>query len=286
MPMIQREELVHGRREEPIVLLDAALLERNLKRWDYTLVVTDVDLVGHYKPDSLAAVSRAYESAVISTARIDPKAVRGLSDEELRLARMKGRILTLALHSLGHLMGLGHSEQQGNAMFNYSGVLELDGEKTLDEDQIARIEREISGTADNRLEETSLRDSLTPVFYARAAWLNWREITDAVVKARPWQFPFRLSRLTAAATSAMLVLLVTAEVWELGTTQSVTSISILSTLAIGLTTAYILVRQKLFVRRERTLLSEQNVVTNIATFSIVLFGMVSTYVSCLVRRRC
>ena len=277
MPIIYREELVHGQREEPVKLLDSAVLERNLKRWDYTIVVTSADLIGHYKSDSLAAISRTLESAVISTARIDPKAFRGILDKDVRSQRLSHRVFVLAIHCLGHLMGLDHDGVESNAMFDFKAVSELDGVPSLNEDQVERVLVELQDTADHRLEETTHRDSVKPIFYAKAAWLNRREIIDAIVDSKPWQFPFRLSRLTAAATSAMLVLLVTAEVWELGTSQSISSVVMLSLGAIMATTGYILVRQKLLVRRERRSLSEQNVVTNIATFSIVLAGMLSTY---------
>lgn len=76
MPMIYRDELVNGLREEPVVLLDLGVTERNIKHWDYTIVVTGSDLIGHYKTDALAAISRTFESAVISTVRIDPRISR------------------------------------------------------------------------------------------------------------------------------------------------------------------------------------------------------------------
>ncbi len=59
-------------------------MERNIKRWDYTIVVTGADLIGHYKVDALAAVSRTFESAVISTVRIDPRAARQTVDDDER----------------------------------------------------------------------------------------------------------------------------------------------------------------------------------------------------------
>ena len=277
MPMIHRDELVHDLREEAVVLLDYAVTQRNVKRWDYTIVVTSADLIGHYKTDALAAVSRTLESAVLSTTRIDPRASREQVDREERLSRLTHRIRELVLHSLGHLMGLDHAESPDNIMYEYSTIAELDAPKTLSPEQIAQVRREIEGTADNRLEEISHSRPTAATFYAQAAWLNRHEIVDAIVDAKPWQFPLRLSRLTAAAASAMLILLVTAEVWELSTSQSMLSVASLSALSVVFTTIYILIRQKLFVRRERSLLSEQNVVTNIATFSIVLSGILTTY---------
>ena len=82
MPIIFRDELMSGLREEPVVLLDLAVTERNIKHWDYTIVVTGADLIGHYKTDALAAISRTFESAVISTVRIDPRAARQAVDDD------------------------------------------------------------------------------------------------------------------------------------------------------------------------------------------------------------
>ena len=277
MPVIHREELVHAVRVEPVVMLDHAVLERNVRHWDYSLVITNADLIGHYKREAYAALSRTLESAVVSTARIDPKAVRGITDESIRLHRMQLRIFLLALHCLGHLMGLDHDPDPANVMYDVTAIQELDGDKSFNESQKSVIQTELSETADHRLEETSQGEATTLAFYARAAWLNRREILDAIIDAKSWLFPFRLSRLTAAATSAMLVLLVTAEVWELGTHQDWVSVGGMSLLATISTTAYIILRQRLFARRERATLSEQNVVTNIATCSIVFTGMLTTY---------
>jgi hypothetical protein len=54
-------------------------------------------------------------------------------------------------------------------------------------------------------------------------------------------------------------------------------VAALSSLVIAATTFYILKRQRLIVKRSREELSEQIVLSNAATFSIVLLGMASTY---------
>ena len=60
-------------------------------------------------------------------------------------------------------------------------------------------------------------------------------------------------------------------------TQSVLAVSLLSSLAVLGTTTFILMRQQLYLRRDRPKLSEQVVVTNIATTLIVFLGMATTY---------
>jgi hypothetical protein len=71
-------------------------------------------------------------------------------------------------------------------------------------------------------------------------------------------------------------LLVTAEVWELGMSQSAAQVVGLSICALMLTYIYILQRQQLLVRRQAGSLSEQTVITNVAITSVVLLGMLTT----------
>jgi hypothetical protein len=75
--------------------------------------------------------------------------------------------------------------------------------------------------------------------------------------------------------SALLLLLVTAEVWELGMSQSAAQVIGLSICALLLTCIYTLLRQRLLVRRQAGSLSEQTVITNIAITSVVGLGMLN-----------
>jgi len=71
-----------------------------------------------------------------------------------------------------------------------------------------------------------------------------RSARERVFQARPWQLPLRPGRLTAAAFSALFVLLITAEVWGLGTSQTggeqevVTNVSAILVVRLGLITTY------------------------------------------------
>ena len=131
--------------------------------------------------------------------------------------------------------------------------------------------------ADQRLEESNGQRKNSIGFYIKAAWINRSDILESLIEAKPWEFPYRLSRLTTAAVSAILILLISAEAWDLGMSQAPWFVVLLSLVAICFTTIYTLIRQKLFVRRERRELSEQNVVTNVSTSAIVFFGIITTY---------
>ena len=76
--------------------------------------------------------------------------------------------------------------------------------------------------------------------------------------------------------SAMLVLIVTVEEWELAGRQNGIVVSLLSLIAVMATTFYVLMRQRLFLPRQRRL-KELTVMTNVSTFLIVLVGMSTVY---------
>lgn len=275
IPVIRRPELVKDRRVEPTELFDEAVAERDARRWDFCIVITSADLISHYQSDASFFLSRVLQSAILSTSRLDPKAWDDSSDNDERVRAMTRRMVRLILHAIGNWNGL-HDALDTNDESRDAGEQYDPVWLAFDDSQLRQIEANLSKIADRRLEEdTPVMRPLT--FSCRAAWLNRRDLVRAVWEAKPWQFPLRFSRLTTAAASAMLFMLMTAEVWDLGMNQSVASICLLAGIVIAGTTLYVLVRQRLLVRRTRHRLTEQIVTTNVATTGIVLSGMTTTF---------
>ena len=277
MPVVRREELVRTNREELVVLLDYGIAERDAKHWDFAFIITDADLIGHYKPYTLGAPSRAVNVAVISTARLDPHTAPPTASED-RQAIIARRIVALALHLFGHLNGLPHQEDPRACMYDLQTAEDLDRMSSFTPALEERLRATLQEVADVRLEEEPTSVRAHPLrFYVRAAWTSRAAIMSAIVQAKPWSFPFRLTRLTTAAVSALLLLLVTAEVWDVGMSQSAAQVIGFSLFALLLTSIFTLIRQRLLVRRQVRSLSEQTVITNIAIASVVVLGMLTTY---------
>ena len=277
MPLLHRREWVQDRPAEPALLLSAAEAEREARQWDFALVVTDADLQSYYKPYALAAPSRAVSAAVLSTARLDPAATQTDPDHAVRVQVMTRRLFALALHLFGHLNDLPHSRQPSDFMYAVKAVDDLDRMQQFSEEAHRALLDALLHVADLRLEETGrFRDRTLP-FYLRAIWENGHELLRTVWRVRPWQFPFRLSRLTTAAVSTMLVLIITAEAWELGMSQPPGRVLVLSLGALLGASAFILKRQQLILRRHGAGLTEQRVVTNVSMVIAVLLGMGTTY---------
>lgn len=277
MPVVEREWPVVRARDAPVDLLDQGAVERQAKGWDFALVITGAELQAFYKPFALGAPARSLAVAAASTIRVDPQASgRGAAAGD-RVEVMARRLHALALHLFGHLNGLEHEDDPRDLMFDVSAVGDLDGMEKFSEAGVARLVQELGEVADLRLEERGGETRNRWTFYLRAAWHNLDDIAGSVRQARPWEFPLRLSRLTTAAFSALLVLVITAEAWDLGMSQGRGFVVALSVGTLLATSVYILRRQQLLVRRQVSRLSELTVVSDVSIVLAVLLGMMTTY---------
>ncbi|MEZ6133172.1 MAG: hypothetical protein R3C59_31275 [Planctomycetaceae bacterium] len=271
---VRRDEWSSSSRIEPTELLRQAREERDEYGWDFAFVMTHADLISHYKPFALAATSSALDVAVISTARIDPRAIEPESTDDERSARIQQRLGRLLLHSFGHWLGLNHHDDPDNAMHDIASINDLSTGQNFSRDQCEAMQSVLNDIADQRLEERDdLRRASLTRFCVLAAWENRDEILGAIVQAKPWEFPTRLSRLTTAAVSTVLILLMTAETWDMAMSQSGASMTGLFLFSIVGTTAYVGVRQQLFLRRNGRRITEQIVTSNTAAAAIVATGM-------------
>jgi hypothetical protein len=251
--------------------------ERDARRWDYAFVITGADLTSYYKPFAFAMPSQALAVAVISTARLASRSL--LADNlETRTTLKAQRLFVLAMHLLGDLNNLEHQAEPRDFMYEPHDLDELDSMTIYSSDGRQRLLQMLTEVADLRLEEQpDISRGGVGRFYMRALWLLRKDITSAVLQAKPWEFPFRLSRLTTAAMSTLLILMMTAEAWDLGMSQHLPVMSGLSVLVLLGTSLFIVKRQKLMLRRSQRRLTEQIVVTNVASSLIVIVGMAVTY---------
>lgn len=274
---IVRDEWYSGPMAEPTDLLERARQLRDDQQLDLAIVITSSDLVSRYKPFSFAVISNALDGLVVSTSQIDPRASDPDADHDTRIHALASRIGDLVIHSMGHWLGLRHDPDAENLMYDINSLADLDRAHTLTDEQLKSMRQVLTDIADQRLEEGSGRRVSATTFYLRAAWENRGEIVDAVRRASPWAFPFRLSRFTAAGVSAAVVLLMTAESWDMATSLSDIKCITLLVLAVTLATAYIAYRQRLLLARSGHRITEQIVTSNVSALTIVGVGMLFTF---------
>ena len=271
---VSREDVPTAIRHEPSALLQDGSHLRDAEAWDFALMYTSADLISRYKPFALAVISSALDLAVISTNRIDPHTLDSSAPESERFETLTDSLYTLSLHALGHLNGLKQRADDTNLMYRLNAPSALDSMQRLTDGQKARMRENLSKIADLRLEERQGSSRFSRArFYLQSAWLNRHEIADALIHARPWEFPVRLMRLSAAALSSMLLLLMTAETWHLAVTQSQQRLWLMLGMTLLITTAFVAYRQRLYIHRNSHDLSEQSVITNVSASLIVFAGM-------------
>lgn len=272
--VVRRREATLRLPADPMVLVDLAAFERDAAHWDFAFVVTDSPLRASHRPFMLGAPAQALDVAVLSTAQLDPGASSDMLSEEERRRVLTERLQALALHLFGHLNDLPHSPEPNDMMAHPRRVVDLDRIPTLTRTALSRLRLRLAQVADPRVEELGEVDQLR--FVLQALWRNRAECVSGVKRVAPWLFPLRYSRLTTAAISAQVLLLITAEAWELGMSQPLLRVACLSLGALLLASYYVVQRQHL-LRSVGERLSEQNVVAISAMSVGVLLGMGLTY---------
>lgn len=282
MPIVEANEMPLPGREEPTRLLEQGVAERDVRHWDFVLVVTAADLISHDKPETVATPSRALAVAVLSTARLDPRSTGTQVPADERVEIVARRLVQVALHVFGHLAGAEHVESRRCVMRLPRQIDDLDEDLDYCPEVNEQLDDDLMAVADERLEETSPRSRRRSLgFSLRAVGLNAGPILKALRHMKPWLFPVRLSKLTTAAVSTLLVLATTAEAWEVAAANEPGVLAVVSLVVLLATSAYLTRRQRLVLGQlgQRT---EQGVVTEVTVRVAVFAGMTTTFVALFV----
>lgn len=257
-----------GARVEAVALLDLGAAEVVLHHWDFAFVLGPGELITEDGTAPTGVVSRAVGVIAAPTQTPVPEQPGALSGTAL--AR---RIVATFFHLFGHLNGLDH---RAGGFMAPPGPLPAGGFDARERDHLREA---LLDVADLRLEERSdARRTGTLRFHVRAAWLNRRSILHLLGRARAWEFPFRLPRLTAAAVSTLLLMMISAEAWDVGTTQSCARLAGFATLAYLGATWYVLKKHRLLAPRSRHRLLEQTATADVAIALLVGAGMLGTWI--------
>ncbi|MGD8861688.1 MAG: hypothetical protein PVI30_16885 [Myxococcales bacterium] len=275
--ILERQLPVEGRVRELVDLIDLGEQEREAAHWDFVCAVTEDDLRAVDKPFALGAPASSMNACVLSVARLRP--ADELHGDTLDGPPLPTRIAALFFHLFGHLNDLPHGREPEDFMYAPRDPTDLDRMQRFSEQGMAMLDEELRKEADPRVEEepgkrTALR------FYLESTWRNREDIVHSIAKARPWTFVLRLSRMATTAASTLIILMLTAEAWDLGTSQSPVAVAAASLLAVLLTTTYVLRRQGLLGRLRRDPLTEQRVASDVSVGLIVATAMATTY-ACL-----
>lgn len=247
----------------PLDFLEIGLAEKLERDLPFLLIITEVDLSSSSLAYTLALPSQLTNIAVISTRRLDPAFWGDASDPD----RTADRLAALMLHCFGHLNGLRHNADPTKAMFAIEGVQDLDRMTRFDADELQKIALNLPREA----RERSTRDDKVR-FTLRMLFEDAGAIARAVVRANPFRLLTMMPTMLAAALSVIVVLVFSAETWDVASAVSMPQILSFSLMCLA-SAAFVLYRAFAFdtlLSRDRRI-TESGIVTMAATIlSLVL----------------
>ncbi|MCB0194600.1 MAG: hypothetical protein KDJ65_21800 [Anaerolineae bacterium] len=261
MPFIHRALFSPHGALDPLPLLEAGMHEKTSHVWDYALVVVPNELTPLERIFTIGVPSSALEVAALSSARLN------YGD------RFSEQLSALATHLLGHMWGLEHAETGPMVPPEDCDTLTLDDFSESEQEII--IDR-LEEVADQRLEEQQSRWSWLS-FYWHTFWADPQSIFIDVLGYKPWRLPIRMGRLTAAALASILVLVLAAESWEIGTNLYFPTLVVATVLSIFIATILLFFGQNLNNIAREVGWREQLTRTRIVLFQTLLVGMITVW---------
>ncbi|WP_183255821.1 hypothetical protein [Brevundimonas basaltis] len=251
---------------QPLDFLEIGLAEKLERDLPFLLIVTEVDLASSSLAYTLALPSQLTNVAIISTRRLAPEFWGDAADAR----KTADRLATLMLHCFGHLVALRHDHDPANVMYPLERVEDLDRMGRLTPAQLERVVRVLPHEANER----STRDGKAGFVFSTLA-RDAGAITRAVGRANPFRLITRMPTMLAAALSVMIVLLFSAETWDVAYAVTVTQIALFSIGCLAAAT-FVLYRAfafKTLMSRDRRI-TESGVVTIAATFLSLLLTLI------------
>lgn len=261
MPFIRRGFYGPHGALDPLPLLETGVHEKTNLVWDYALIVVPNELRPLERIFTIGIPSSALEVAVLSSARLD------FSN------RFSEQLAALAAHLLGHMWGLEHHEH--GPMFPPENCETLALIEFPQKQRLIIIDR-LEEVADKRLEEQQNRWSWFS-FYWHTFWADPQSIFIDIIGYKPWWLPVRMGRLTAAAMATIIVLLMAAESWEVGTNMTTLKLVIGSSVSILIATILLFFGQNLNKIAREVGWREQLTRTRLVLFTTLLLGMISVW---------
>ncbi|MBN2028598.1 MAG: hypothetical protein JW854_17740 [Actinobacteria bacterium] len=253
---------------DPLLILDAAQVVMEEHEWQFSFVVSDPTQSSPANT-SPSALSFSHSAALIYLPGL------GSSGEDLDEERMVTRCCHMILAYLARLNGLPRLKEE---VIRTSG---LDESEPLSPDEVKELDCALQSLADGILRR-GVKEIRGLALYARIALTRPMRVLRTVVSHRPLRMVFSLGKLVFAAMAALVLALLSAELWYLGVGINIWRLILIAAAALLAATVYVVFRQHLYVRRVSRSLSEQaaffNLTSFLTVFSVLLALLIVIFV--------
>ncbi|PSP64880.1 hypothetical protein BRC79_09505 [Halobacteriales archaeon QH_8_67_27] len=258
----------------PSAFLDEAALRMVEGPYDLLVVVTDAPLLARSRRRVAGLASPLSRVVVVSTHRLQVSG-RGQPSRSLDSAAVRHNGATVLLHQIGHVLGASH-DPDGGVMAPFEFDPDRSGVPEFDAGASRHLER-IAG----QIPEESVESRSVPglvAFHLGSAARNWRQVGRALVTSRAPLLPLSLPKLSTAAVAPALILVFSAETWDVGMNlDNMTAVSFAAA-SILLAAVYLVFSLNLNVPRERrAVVTEHVALLNVAILGVLVLGMAGLF---------
>jgi hypothetical protein len=264
--------LPDGRTRRPSEFLDEAALRMVEGPYDLVVLLTDVPLVSRRERIVAGLASPVARVAAVSTRRL----LVGGRDEPTRSLdspAVRANAATLVCHLLGHVLGAGHGA--GGVMEPFRYDPDRRDLPAFDADVGGHLRRIAGGVPEESVERGPLRRF---GFHVVSALRNPRQVAWALRQSRAPLLPLSLPALATAALTPTLILVFSAETWDVGVNlddATATLFAAGSVLAAAVQLLY--VQHLTFPRERRRVLTEHVALVNVSVFLVLVVAMASLF---------
>ncbi|MDY6796103.1 MAG: hypothetical protein SWK76_12640 [Actinomycetota bacterium] len=237
-------------------LLDRAQSRMAERRWQFCFVTAD-EQVEEAAGGGPGVISLSFSVAVIYLSQL----CAGGGDEDCEL--LSGRTYNLILAYFARLNGLPRMQDMETASRPLSDPDIFDGE------EIADINKSLHGLSSGLLAR-GVKEIMSLALYVRVLFRHPVRVARSVLDHRPWVMVLSLGRLAFAAVAALVLALLSAELWYLGVGINIWRLVLIAVVVLLGATFYVVLRQRLYVRRVSLSHSEQAAFFNLTSFFTVL----------------
>ena len=243
--------------------------------YDVMIVVTDAPIISSRHKTVPALSSQVSRIIVFSTQSLlhSPRGmdVRTLTEDSVVL---NGAVLLL--HQFGHLFELKPNAATGSLMSDYKFNKKLETVPEFTEKEQLKIQQQAKRFPDQILFEGGIIQEF--IFHLKSAFKHPKGVLIPLWRNRAPLIPLSLSRLSTAAVAPALILVFSAESWDVAyhMTNRVTWIAAIA--AVVISAVYLMFSLNLnFPRVNSTNLTEHGAVINVSMFLTLLFAMAGLF---------
>jgi len=267
------ERLSDGGARRPAEFLDRATDRMVDGPYDVIVVVTDAPLVSSRERFVPGLASPLARVATVSTWKL----VRGSREEPARpldAPAVRWNAAALLLHLVGHVLGARHGDCGAMEPFRFDpdrrDVPRFDPAAERFLDRVAADVPEPEVTGRGRLRRLA--------FHGVSLARNPREVVRAVILSRAPLLPLSLPKLSTAALAPTLVIVFSAEAWDVGFHMDDVTAALFAVGSVVAAALYLLFAQNLsFPRGPHRRITEHAALVNVTVFLVLLLAMVGLF---------